>query len=134
MHFSVADTKVPATGKPDVRVTLTAQKSRIRLASGKEVDAWTFNGRAPGPEIRVQRGQLLEVTLVNKDIDDGVTIHWHGVDVPNAEDGVAGVTQDAVPPGGRYIYRFRPDRSGPSGTTRIRTPPTASRRVSSARS
>ena len=112
VHFSVADTKVPAAGKPDVRVTLTAQKSRIRLASGKEVDAWTFNGRAPGPEIRVERGQLLEVTLVNKDIDDGVTIHWHGVDVPNTEDGVAGVTQDAVPPGGRYVYRFRPEQVG----------------------
>ena len=112
VHFSVADTKVSAAGKPDVRVTLTAEKSRIRLASGKEVDAWTFNGRAPGPEIRVQRGQLLEVTLVNKDIDDGVTIHWHGVDVPNTEDGVAGVTQDAVPPGGRYVYRFRPEQVG----------------------
>ena len=60
----------------------------------------------------MQRGQLLEVTLVNKDIDDGVTIHWHGVDVPNAEDGVAGVTQDAVPPGGRYVYRFRPEQVG----------------------
>jgi FtsP/CotA-like multicopper oxidase with cupredoxin domain len=41
-----------------------------------------------------------------------VSIHWHGVDVPNAEDGVAGVTQDAVPPGGSHVYRFRPDRAG----------------------
>ena len=112
VHFSIADTKVPAAGTPDVRLTLTAEKSRIRLATGKEVDAWTFNGRAPGPEIRVQRGQLLEVTLVNKDIDDGVTIHWHGLDVPNTEDGVAGVTQDAVPPGGRHVYRFRPEQVG----------------------
>ena len=110
-HFSVAHTTAPV-GKPDVRLTLTAQKSRIRLASGKEVDAWTFNGRAPGPEIRLVRGQLLEVTLVNKDIDDGVTIHWHGLDVPNAEDGVAGVTQNAVPPGGRYVYRFRAGQDG----------------------
>ena len=112
VHFSVADTKVPATGKPDVRLTLTAEKSRVRLASGKELGAWTFNGRAPGPEIRVERGQLVEVTLVNKDIDDGVTIHWHGVDVPNAEDGVAGVTQDSVRPGERYVYRFRPEQVG----------------------
>ena len=112
VNFSVTSTKVPATDKPDVRLTLTAEKSRIRLASGREIDAWTFNGRSPGPEIRVQRGQLVEVTLVNKDIDDGVTIHWHGVDVPNAEDGVAGVTQDSVPPGGRYVYRFRPEQVG----------------------
>ena len=112
VHFSVADEKGPPTGKPDVSVTLTAEKSRVRLASGAQVDGWTFNGKAPGPEIRLVRGQLLQVTLVNKDISDGVTIHWHGVDVPNAEDGVAGVTQDAVPPGGRYVYRFRPEQSG----------------------
>ena len=111
VHFSVADTKGPE-GKPDVSMTLTARKSKVRLASGKEIDAWTFNGRSPGPEIRAARGQLVEVTLVNEDIGDGVTIHWHGLDVPNAEDGVAGVTQDAVRPGGRYVYRFRPEQVG----------------------
>ena len=60
----------------------------------------------------MRRGDLVEVTLVNENIDDGVTIHWHGVDVPNAEDGVAGVTQDAVLPGERYGYRFRADQEG----------------------
>ena len=111
VHFTVADTKGPQA-KPDVSLTLTAQKSKVRVASGQEIDGWTFNGRAPGPEIRVARGQLVQVTLVNKDIDDGVTIHWHGLDVPNAEDGVAGVTQDAVPAGGRHVYRFRPEQVG----------------------
>jgi FtsP/CotA-like multicopper oxidase with cupredoxin domain len=46
------------------------------------------------------------VTLVNANVPDGVTLHWHGVDVPDAEDGVAGVTQDAVRPGRSYVYRF----------------------------
>jgi FtsP/CotA-like multicopper oxidase with cupredoxin domain len=41
-----------------------------------------------------------------------VTLHWHGYDVPNGEDGVAGVTQDAVPPGGRFTYRFVADTPG----------------------
>ena len=109
--FSLVDLHGPH-GKPDYRVTLTAEKASVRLSSGKTVDAWTFNGRAPGPEIRVRQGQLVQVTLVNKDISDGVSIHWHGVDVPNAEDGVAGVTQDAVQPGGRYVYRFRPRQVG----------------------
>ena len=47
------------------------------------------------------------MTLRNEDVKDGVTIHWHGVDLPNAEDGVAGVTQNAVLPGASYTYRFR---------------------------
>jgi FtsP/CotA-like multicopper oxidase with cupredoxin domain len=110
-HFSVAGLTGP-NGKPDYRLTLTAERTPIRLASGQNVYAWTFNGSAPGPEIRVRRGDLVQVTLANKDIGDGVTIHWHGLDVPNAEDGVAGVTQNAVEQGGRYVYRFRPEQVG----------------------
>jgi FtsP/CotA-like multicopper oxidase with cupredoxin domain len=110
-HYSVAGLTGPK-GKPDFSLALTAEKAPIRLASGQNVNAWTFNGSAPGPEIRIRRGQLVQVTLVNKDIGDGVTIHWHGLDVPNAEDGVAGVTQNAVETGGRYVYRFRPEQVG----------------------
>jgi FtsP/CotA-like multicopper oxidase with cupredoxin domain len=99
-------------GKPDYRITLVAQRAEVEVGSGKKIDAWTFNGKVPGPEIRVRQGDLVEATLVNKDIDDGVTIHWHGVDVPNAEDGVAGVTQDALMPGQHYIYRFHADQLG----------------------
>lgn len=52
------------------------------------------------------------MVLRNRDVGTGVTIHWHGLDVPNAEDGVAGVTQDAVQPGQRHTYRFRPVQVG----------------------
>ena len=102
----------PRTGTPDVRFTLTAARTPIRLSSGARVDGVTFNGQAPGPQLRVRQGQLVEVTLLNRDVADGVTLHWHGVDVPNAEDGVPGLTQDAVLPGGRHVYRFVPDRAG----------------------
>lgn len=98
----VADPDRPA----DVRVTLTTRKERFRLASGKEVDGYTVNGTSPGPVIHAVKGQLVEVRLVNASVPDGVTLHWHGYDVPNAEDGVAGVTQDAVPVGGSFTYRF----------------------------
>jgi FtsP/CotA-like multicopper oxidase with cupredoxin domain len=108
---SIAELEGPK-GKPDVRFTLTAKRATVRLSSGKTIDALTFDGRLPGPELRVRRSDLVEVTLVNEDIGDGVSIHWHGVDVPNAEDGVSGVTQDAVMPGERYTYRFRPDQTG----------------------
>jgi FtsP/CotA-like multicopper oxidase with cupredoxin domain len=111
-HVSVDRLKEPQRGKPNLRITLVATKAEIALASGRIIDAWTFNRQLPGPEIRVRQGDFVETTLINEDIDDGVTIHWHGVDVPNAEDGVAGVTQDAVMPGERYTYRFRADQVG----------------------
>lgn len=98
--------------RPDASFTLTARRATIELASGRSVDALTFDGKSPGPELRVRQGDLVQVTLVNDDVDEGVTIHWHGVDVPNAADGVAGVTQDAVLPGERYVYRFRAEQVG----------------------
>ncbi len=109
---SVVELRDPSDATPDVTVRLVASQRTIRLASGKKIAALTFNSRSPGPEIRARAGDLVEVTLVNKDIDDGVTIHWHGLDVPNAEDGVAGVTQNAVLPGQHYVYRFTADQVG----------------------
>lgn len=110
--LSVTDLSGPKDGTPDRRFTLVAQKTQLKLQSGAVVEAWTFNGQIPGPELRVRQGELVEVTLENRDIEEGVTVHWHGVDVPNAEDGVAGLTQDAVRPGQRFVYRFRVKDSG----------------------
>jgi FtsP/CotA-like multicopper oxidase with cupredoxin domain len=109
---NVADMTGPRDGKPDRSFTLVAQKTMVKLASGDTFEALTYNGQVPGPELRVRQGELVEVTLQNRDISDGVTIHWHGVNVPNAEDGVAGLTQDAVMPGESHVYRFRANDSG----------------------
>ena len=106
------DSLVADAGPADVRMTLTARKQVFRLASGVEVDGYTLNGTSPGPVVRARQGQLVEVRLVNESVPAGVTLHWHGVDVPNAADGVAGVTQDAVPQGGSHVYRFRADDVG----------------------
>ncbi|MBB6673966.1 multicopper oxidase family protein [Cohnella nanjingensis] len=103
---SVKELTGPRSGEPDQRFTLIAEKKTVTLKSGAAIEAWTYNGQLPGPELRVRQGDLVEVKLINKDIEEGVTIHWHGQDVPNAEDGVAGVTQDSVMPGQTYTYRF----------------------------
>ena len=96
----------------DVSVDLEARKERLTLASGREVDGYTLNGESPGPEIHAVQGQLVEVRLENASVPGGVTLHWHGVDVPNLMDGVAGVTQDAVGVGEHYTYRFVADDVG----------------------
>lgn len=110
--ISVADLTGPQEGTPDKSFTLVAEKTIIGFSSGAEMEAWTFNGQFPGPALVVNEGDLVEVTLVNKDIEEGVTLHWHGIDVPNAEDGVAGMTQNAVRPGETYTYRFVVHESG----------------------
>ena len=99
-----SDRLAGTTGRaPDVVETLTVRE---------DGDRFTVNGSTPGPLLRVTQGDLVEVTLVNEDVADGATLHWHGLDVPNAADGVAGVTQDAVMPGERFTYRFLADQAG----------------------
>ena len=103
---SVAELTGPQDGTPAMTATLTARQGTVKLAGGERVDGYTLNGSSPGPRLVATEGDLVEITLVNANVQGGVTLHWHGIDVPNAEDGVAGVTQDAVPAGGRHVYRF----------------------------
>ncbi|MFG2050545.1 multicopper oxidase family protein [Micromonospora sp. NPDC048935] len=97
--------------EPTRRFTLTAGTATVR-ASGRDVAAWAFNAQVPGPELTATVGDVVEVTLRNRDIGRGVTLHWHGYDVPNSQDGVPGVTQAAVRPGQEFVYRFRADQAG----------------------
>ncbi|ROT32830.1 multicopper oxidase family protein [Micromonospora sp. HM5-17] len=112
---SVADLRgaaEPAPGGARRRYDLRARTATVRLPSGQEVEAWTYDGQVPGPSITATEGDLIEVTLHNVDIPDGVTLHWHGYDVPCGEDGAPGVTQHVVAPGETFRYRFRADQVG----------------------
>ncbi|MEU8015678.1 multicopper oxidase family protein [Micromonospora parva] len=99
------------SAEPTRRFTLTAGTATVN-ADGRDVAAWAFNAQVPGPELTATVGDVLEVTLRNRDIGRGVTLHWHGYDVPNDQDGVPGVTQAAVRPGQEFVYRFRADQAG----------------------
>jgi FtsP/CotA-like multicopper oxidase with cupredoxin domain len=104
--IDVRDLGVERSRPADVAVTLVAAQRRFTLASGRELDGFTLNGTSPGPLIEARQGDLVEVRVRNESVADGITLHWHGVDVPNAEDGVAGVTQDAIGKGELHTYRF----------------------------
>jgi FtsP/CotA-like multicopper oxidase with cupredoxin domain len=70
-----------------------------------------YDGIAPGPTLRVRRGDELRVRLVN-DLAAPTSVHWHGIRLPNAMDGVPQLTQPAVAPGASFDYRFRPPDAG----------------------
>ena len=109
---SVPNLTGPQNRPADVAVTLTTRQESFELGSDGTVNGYTVNGTSPGPTIQVVEGDLVEVRVVNESVSDGVALHWHGVDVPNAEDGVAGVTQDAIGLGDEYLYRFVAERAG----------------------
>lgn len=89
----------------------TASPARVNLGTDTDFVAWTYNGQIPGPEIRVREGEIIRVILKN-DLPEGTTIHWHGVPVKNAMDGVPGVTQKPVMPGDTFIYEFEANPAG----------------------
>jgi len=85
--------------------TLEAKPVRWEILQGTRVTAWTYNGVVPGPEIRVPYGQRVRIVVKN-DLPDDTTVHWHGIDVANAMDGVPGVTQEPIRPGAGFTYEF----------------------------
>jgi FtsP/CotA-like multicopper oxidase with cupredoxin domain len=93
-------------------IHLEAREVAWELAPGKTVKAMAYNGRIPGPEIRVREGERVRVHLKNS-LAEPTTIHWHGVDVPNPMDGVPGITQKPVAPGETFVYEFE---ARPAGT------------------
>lgn len=93
-----------------IRVALRAQVSTVSFGGAKPTEVWTYNGMIPGPMIEANVGDTLVVDFQN-DLPEATTIHWHGVRVPNAMDGVVRM-DDAIPPGGSFRYEFSLKDSG----------------------
>jgi FtsP/CotA-like multicopper oxidase with cupredoxin domain len=89
----------------------SASKASVNLGAGDNFVAWTYNGQVPGPEVRVKEGEIIRVVLRNY-LPEGTTIHWHGIPLPNAMDGVPRITQPAVKPGESFVYEFEAKPAG----------------------
>jgi manganese oxidase len=85
---------------------VTAKKVQWEVTPGQMVEAYTYNGVVPGPEIRVTEGDKVRVRLTNGLGDEATAIHFHGLLIPNAMDGVPFITQPPVNPGETFVYAF----------------------------
>jgi FtsP/CotA-like multicopper oxidase with cupredoxin domain len=92
-------------------VELEAAPTTVDIGSGKPLEVWAYNGSVPGPTIRLRLGDTLRARFTNR-LPVATTVHWHGVRVPNAMDGVPGVTQPAIQPGETFVYEFTPKDAG----------------------
>jgi FtsP/CotA-like multicopper oxidase with cupredoxin domain len=84
---------------------ITAQIVDWEVAPGDVVQAWTYNGMVPGPAIRVDLGDKVEV-IVHNELPMSTDVHWHGISTPWEMDGVAPITQDLIGPGETFVYSF----------------------------
>jgi hypothetical protein len=120
---------IPSVGMPDATEKTGAQPLAFREEDGVKVfelttrpvrwpileeikvTAWTYNGTVPGPLIRVTEGDRVRVLLKNA-LPEPTSIHWHGIPVPNAMDGVPPYTQPAIEPGQIFTYEFTAPAAG----------------------
>lgn len=92
---------------------LTAAKARVPLARDPfpETEIWSFNQRSPGSLIRLRQGEPARI-VVNNDLDQPLTVHWHGLRIANGMDGVPALTQPPIAPGEEFVYEFTPPDAG----------------------
>ena len=90
---------------------LVAEPVKQELIPGRVVDLWGYNGSAPGPTIQVNQGDRVRI-IVENHLPEPTAMHWHGFEVSNNMDGAPGVSQDPIPPGGRYVYEFTLHQAG----------------------
>lgn len=92
---------------------LAAGESPVSLAGQlfPPTMAWCFNGRTPGTELRIRHGETLRIKVRN-DLPENMTVHWHGLRIPNAMDGVPFLTQPPIERGEEFVYEFQPPDAG----------------------
>ncbi len=103
---------LPFTVDNGVKVyNLIAEPVRQEIAPNKIVDLWGFNGSAPGPTIQITQGDRVRITVDNH-LPEPTAMHWHGFEIPHNMDGGPGISQDPIPPGGRFTYEFTLHQEG----------------------
>jgi manganese oxidase len=90
---------------------LTSELVKRKIAPFKTIEAWGYNGSCPGPTIQIQQGDRVRVIFENR-LPESTTVHWHGLEIPIAQDGVPWISQKPVPPGDKYTYEFTVHQEG----------------------
>jgi manganese oxidase len=90
---------------------LVAEPVRRKIAPWKTIDCWGFNGVSPGPAIQADEGDRLRIVVENR-LPESLAIHWHGLEIPYAMDGMPYLSQKPIAPGSRLSYEFTVHQNG----------------------
>ncbi|MCI1272053.1 MAG: multicopper oxidase family protein [Sphingobium sp.] len=95
----------------DIRITAAPGRTRLVGPDRPETEVWAYNNTVPGPVVRLRQGEPARLVVENR-LDEDTTVHWHGIRLPNAMDGVPGLTQPPIKPGETFVYEFTPPDAG----------------------
>lgn len=121
-RFLQASAGIAASSLPLVRPAIAATGSELRIVAAPgtasligrgdiQTAVWVYDGKIPGPTLRLKQGEPVRIVVENK-LDEETTVHWHGIRLPNAMDGVPGLTQPPIMPGETFTYEFTPPDAG----------------------
>lgn len=116
-HFlaSVAATAIlpiPAfAGQNAIRLKAETVTQQVLAQGGSATPMLGFNGSMPGPELRVRRGERVNIEVENG-LEEGTAVHWHGIRLENQMDGIPMLTQDLINPADTKTYSFIPPDEG----------------------
>ncbi|MET0646362.1 MAG: copper oxidase [Pyrinomonadaceae bacterium] len=104
--------RLPWTLEGGVKVfRLVPEVVKWELVPGKEIIGWGYNGSVPGPTIEIDEGDRVRIHVTNK-LPEGTSMHWHGLEVPPAMDGVPFLNQPMIEPGQTFTYEFTINQNG----------------------
>lgn len=104
-----ASTLYPQARVVEYHLTITEE---TLSPAGEPAKALTINGGTPGPILHFREGDVARITVINGLKNDTTSMHWHGILVPNIEDGVPLVTTPLIGPGKSRTYEFLIRQSG----------------------
>ncbi len=90
---------------------LTAEPVKREIMPGRVLELWGYNGSVPGPAIQANRGDRVRIVFENR-LPEPTSIHWHGLEIPIAMDGMPYISHKPVAPGEKYNYEFTLDQEG----------------------
>jgi FtsP/CotA-like multicopper oxidase with cupredoxin domain len=93
-----------------VETTIVSSEASVDIGNGVTAHVQAYNGAIPGPTFRLKVGDTVIVHYRNE-LAHPSAIHWHGIELANAMDGTP-FTQNQVPPGGEFLYKFTVSRPG----------------------
>lgn len=108
---SLRPVQARAAASDELRVVAAPARTRFADESRPETDVWAFGGTIPGPTLRLRKGEPARITVENE-LDEDTTVHWPGIRLSTPMDGVPGLTQPPIKPGGSFVYKFTPPDAG----------------------
>jgi FtsP/CotA-like multicopper oxidase with cupredoxin domain len=113
LALSRAIPPLPVRASQGGEYKLVAKPGRVALVGEgqRQTAVWAYDGKVPGPTLRLRQGEPARIIVENR-LNEDTTVHCHGIRLPNAMDGVPGLTQKPIKPGESFTYEFTPPDAG----------------------